>query len=123
MIKQETEPKWRAYLSSELSSSEAIVTRQSLECENEARSFFEGLHVGLLVVALFTKELTVIETGRRPRRRSQGQFMESSHDFGIAHWTMNLGGPGSRRQLPFSGARQRRRSQVRLMERQFETGH
>ena len=45
MINQEKEPKLRAYLSSELSSGEAIVTRQSLECENEARSFFEGLHV------------------------------------------------------------------------------
>jgi len=54
MINQETEPKLRAYLNGELSSGEAIVTRQLLECENEARSFFEGLHVALLVVALFT---------------------------------------------------------------------
>jgi hypothetical protein len=54
MINQETEPKLQAYLSSELTSGEAIVTRQSLEGENEARSFFEGLPVALLVVALFT---------------------------------------------------------------------
>jgi len=47
-------PRLHAYLDGEFSSSEAIVTRQSLECENEARSFFEGLHVALLVVALFT---------------------------------------------------------------------
>ena len=54
MVNQETERKLQGYLSSELPSSEAIVTRQSLECENESRSFFEGLHVALLVVALFT---------------------------------------------------------------------
>lgn len=54
MINQETEPKWRAYLKGELSSGEAIVNRQLLECKNEARSFFEGLHVALLAVALLT---------------------------------------------------------------------
>ena len=54
MINQEPEPKLRAYLNGKLSSGEAIVTRQSPECENEARSFFEGLHIALLVVALFT---------------------------------------------------------------------
>jgi len=54
MINQEPEPKLRAYLNGKLSSGEAIVTRQSLECENEARSFFEGLHIALLLVALFT---------------------------------------------------------------------
>jgi hypothetical protein len=54
MINQETQPKLQAYSNGEISSGEAIVIRQLIECENEPRSCFNGLHVALLAVALFT---------------------------------------------------------------------
>ena len=54
MINQATEPKWRACLNGELSSSEANVIRGLVGRKNEARPLFEGLRVALLAVALFS---------------------------------------------------------------------
>jgi len=54
MLNHETELKMHAYLDGELASGEAYVIRELFGRKNVARSLFQGLHVALLAVALFT---------------------------------------------------------------------
>ena len=54
MLNHETELKMQAYLDGELASGEANVMRELFGRKNVARSLFQGLHVALLAVALFT---------------------------------------------------------------------
>ena len=54
MLNHETELKMQAYLDGELASGEAYVIRELFGRKNVARSLFQGLHVALLAVALFT---------------------------------------------------------------------
>src|SRR5438876_854892 len=54
MLNHETELKMQAHLDGELASGEAYVIRELFGRKNVAPSLFQGLHVALLTVALFS---------------------------------------------------------------------